>query len=564
MKKLILLPLLLTLLLLGGQQAHAQTPNLVMGYLPVAPCASQPVQLSVADLNGIYYMPYTYVQWNFGDGTNAWTFGNSTSHTYAPGNYQACAYVYDSLSNSQDTVCIFFTVDNSCAPSDIFEGTVYFDQNGNGTQDFGENGAPNAVVQIAPNGITISTDVNGQFSVPLPAGTFTLSCNPLIYYNVTQPVGNSYTLTSTASGNTTGNHDFGLTPIPGQQDVLLQIWANPHVPGFNRIIWGYVRNLGTQVQSGTMNITLDPNVTFVSVQPGGSYSAGVVTIPYSNLLPNTHAYYQFEVNASTTLQIGNTVTYTGVVNPVTGDLAPANNYDTTSSPVVASWDPNDKAAEAAGMGPNGEIEAGDLLTYTIRFQNEGNFPATFIFIRDTLDPDLDWSSFRILSSSHAMTHTQNSDKIQFYFDNIQLVPKSQDEAASQGFVRYQIAAKTSLVPGNEVTNTASIYFDYNPPVVTNTTLNTVWVATSTTDRVTPVSFELFPNPVLDHATLRFDAAGESWNLVVTDIQGRAVMTRNGERSGEIRILRGELPAGTYLFQLVSETGKVATGKMIAQ
>lgn len=44
---------------------------------------------------------------------------------------------------------------------------------------------------------------------------------------------------------------------------------------------------------------------------------------------------------------------------------------------------------------------------------------------------------------------------------------------SHGYVEYSIKLNDSLADGTKIENTARIYFDYNSPVVTNTTLNTI-------------------------------------------------------------------------------------------
>lgn len=559
--------LLILLFALIGGIVHAQTtPNFAIVYTPTTPCTNDTLIFTVVDLNGVVNLSTTSTEWVISDGYYGITQTNTLRYTFGAGGfYEICALFINPYNMAPDTVCVTITVDAFCGPHDLIEGTIYMDANNNGAQDIGEIGLPYGTILVNPGGQAFTANWLGEFSFLLPAGSYTLSCVPLPYTSVSQPVGNSIPITSTGSAIIQGGNSFGLAPTPNQQDVMVHLATYSASPGFNMTVEVMAVNLGTQVQSGQIEVTLDPNVTLLpGLLPGWTYSGGVLTIPYSNLQPNGYAGFGFFCNVSTSQQIGDTLTYSALVTPLAGDLAPANNYDTLREPIVASFDPNDKRSRAVGMGPNGEINAGDELVYTIRFQNEGNFPATFIFIRDTLDPELDYSSFRVIGSSHPMTPTLAGDKVQFFFNDIQLVPKSQDSLASQGFVSYRIKAKNSLAPGDSVTNTASIYFDYNPPVVTNTTVNTVWVAIGIEDGVIPIEIELFPNPMQDRATLRFDAGGESWDLTVTDLQGRSVMARTEVRNGEIQIQRGDLASGTYLFQLVSETGKTASGKLIAQ
>jgi PKD repeat protein len=53
-----------------------------------------------------FTMGSTYFNWNFGDSQSAWSFTQTTSHTYAlPGVYAVCLTMYDSLSNCQDIYC---------------------------------------------------------------------------------------------------------------------------------------------------------------------------------------------------------------------------------------------------------------------------------------------------------------------------------------------------------------------------------------------------------------------------------------------------------------------------
>lgn len=46
---------------------------------------------------------------------------------------------------------------------------------------------------------------------------------------------------------------------------------------------------------------------------------------------------------------------------------------------------------------------------------------------------------------------------------------------SNGFVAYTIQLKSNLPAGTQITNNADIYFDFNAPIETNTTLNTIQI-----------------------------------------------------------------------------------------
>ncbi|MBK7966530.1 MAG: leucine-rich repeat domain-containing protein [Bacteroidetes bacterium] len=139
--------------------------------------------------------------------------------------------------------------------------------------------------------------------------------------------------------------------------------------------------------------------------------------------------------------------------------------------VVGSFDPNDKIVYPSS---NIDISGDRWLTYSIRFQNTGTADAENIFIVDTLNPSLDWSSFSLLSYSHTPQMQINNDGIiKFNFPNIHLPDSNTNEPASHGYVQYKIRAKDSLLIGSTIENTANIFFDFNAPLITNTTSNTV-------------------------------------------------------------------------------------------
>jgi len=144
--------------------------------------------------------------------------------------------------------------------------------------------------------------------------------------------------------------------------------------------------------------------------------------------------------------------------------------------IFSSYDPNDKLVTP---GLPDEINLTDInkkwLTYTVRYQNDGNFSAKDVFIIDEIDENLDLNTVTLLDHSHPMQLSQiqmeDGVALKFSFDDIYLDYSENDLEASQGYVRFMIKANDSIVPGTIVQNNASIYFDQNPPIITNVVMN---------------------------------------------------------------------------------------------
>ena len=64
-------------------------------------------------------------------------------------------------------------------------------------------------------------------------------------------------------------------------------------------------------------------------------------------------------------------------------------------------------------------------------------------------------------------------KVHFNFVNINLVDSTTNAEASKGYVSYRVKPLANLPLGTTIENTASIYFDFNTPIVTNTVSNVI-------------------------------------------------------------------------------------------
>lgn len=172
------------------------------------------------------------------------------------------------------------------------------------------------------------------------------------------------------------------------------------------------------------------------------------------------------------------------------------NYNYTPE-VICSYDPNDKLVMPSDLSGKNVIQQEEKLTYTIRFQNEGNAEAIDIYIQDTIDSNLDLSTFRVVDSSFPVLTSVYNNAIQFDFENIWLPPKSLNEVESQGYVSYSIVPYPNLTPGEAIENEAFIYFDFNAPIRTNTTVNTLFDPTTVEDITKKEAVIIQPNPAND-------------------------------------------------------------------
>ncbi len=135
-----------------------------------------------------------------------------------------------------------------------------------------------------------------------------------------------------------------------------------------------------------------------------------------------------------------------------------------------SYDPNDKHGTPFRGGHNFVTFDEDLI-YTIRFENLGNDTAFNVRIEDALSEYLDYNSFKFLQSSHELSNYFIDwwGNLTFFFNDIGLPGITQDSIGNKGFVQYKINSRNDIQLKTEIQNKASIYFDSNPPVVTNTT-----------------------------------------------------------------------------------------------
>jgi len=234
------------------------------------------------------------------------------------------------------------------------------------------------------------------------------------------------------------------------------------------------------------------------------------------------AYLEMRLNANTSIgtQLSDRVWFA-----FTGDADSLNNQDTLQQTVIGSFDPNDKIVDIEQITTKNAQKRPEL-TYKIRFQNTGNAAAEFVRVRDTLPENVDPATFRLLSASHPVQVKLSSPgNLDFFFNEINLKPKSPNEWQSHGFIDFSVQLKPGLQQGDSIANKAAIYFDYNAPIITNTALTHIWdtlVVGSKIPFADHTSLSISPNPAQDEVQITWPISLNISNLEVFNTQGQLV------------------------------------------
>jgi len=356
--------------------------------------------------------------------------------------------------------------------TNTIKGTVFLDYNKNETKESGEPFVSNIIVKSEKSGYSRSSiPSKGSFAIEVDTGTYKTTAvynNP--YYTVL-PAAATSTFSSYFNSDSIG---FAVQQIPNKRDLSINLTElMPARPGFQTSYKIFYKNQGTDtVANGTIQLVKSNKLSIVSSSPAySSISGDTLKWNYENLKPENAASITIDltVDAPPLVGLGDMLTSLATISPVAKDETPSDDTSKLVQRVIGSFDPNDKTEKNGGTITPAQVRNGDYLLYTVRFQNTGTDTAFNIAIRDTLSGKVDWSTIEIVSSSHNyQLSIKEGNKLTWSFNNINLPDSNVNEAGSHGYVVYRIKPIASLLPGDTINNTASIYFDFNLPVQTNT------------------------------------------------------------------------------------------------
>lgn len=516
---------------------------------------------------------------DFGDGhdttisdsiSQTW-FWASPNHTYTAKGIYNVRYIATGPDGNADTLDVpaEIVIGDTCGN---ISGKTYNDMNANCVYDAGDVILTWMPVELFYNSQSLGwsySDQNGDYFFSAPTGNsyvVKMGAQASAFgYSVSCPASGQYNIASVPSS---GN-DFGMTCLNGF-DLQAHIYSQRFRPTTVSHIYPAVSNAYCMPVSGQAKLVIDdPRLTYVGAQnPPNQISGDTLIWNFSNLSNNNYWYWWYnslgyvQVLTDVNAVLGDTICVTLIVVPSSGDVNPSNNTAIICREISNSLDPNEKSVSPVGEGVNGNVAPNTEFTYFVQFQNTGNDTAYNIYILDTLDADLDLSTFAPIASSHSMVADMLPGNVaRFTFANIMLVDSFMNEPLSHGWVSYKISAKPGLTNGTQIHNTADIYFDFNSPVITNTTVNTIDISLGVNESgVAQNNVTVYPNPASNNILVTLSEKQIGAELSIVDALGQTVLKTKTNQQ-EINLNVCNLPTGIYNL-IVNSKEQTSNGRLI--
>jgi uncharacterized repeat protein (TIGR01451 family) len=468
-------------------------------------------------------------------------------------------FQWGSFGNTPQDPDLLCTALNSSCPfqNPVVTGTVYWDQNANGTRESGEPGYPFATLHQEPGAALHGVYADGSYTWPMPIGSYTLSASGNNPY-VTGILPAQVPLSLANNGQVSTGNDFGVTLQPDVQDLridLMQLWSVPGLDAYGTITCS---NVGSLPVDATVTLQLDTILEWVSGNPAPASAVGnTVSWTMPALQVGETRQIHVMVHTDEDVPLGTPVSAMAQVDPVASDATPLDNVSDFNSEVMGPYDPNDKLVLPAALSP-ADVSSGDHeVAYTIRFQNTGSWPAMNVVVLDSLSPELQWGSFRMVSSSHPCSwELTGNGVLTFRFEGINLPDSTNNEPLSHGFVKFAIKPATTLASGMSVANVADILFDFNAPVRTAPAVFSVADNAGIATYSRPM-LQLYPNPAGQVLNVRLEQQGPV-RVAVLDGLGRELNLGASRNAGTTTLRVDDLAPGVYFVRCITDAGTWST------
>jgi hypothetical protein len=171
----------------------------------------------------------------------------------------------------------------------------------------------------------------------------------------------------------------------------------------------------------------------------------------------------------------------------------------------------------------------------------------------------------MVSASHDYIMDRVDNNVTWKFDNIQLPASVPNTTIGKGYVMFRVKPKSGYAVGDVIPNTASIYFDFNPAIITNT-FNSEFVAQLAVNEFENGDFIFYPNPVSDVVTVSLKNVGASIaSITVYDVLGKLIFAQQPSTSITSETIDlSSVSKGMYLLEVTTTANLKVVKKLIVQ
>ncbi|SCY65509.1 T9SS type A sorting domain-containing protein [Flavobacterium caeni] len=425
-------------------------------------------------------------------------------------------------------------------------------------------GFPNrkVVATGSSNSFATFTDASGNYEIYIPnTDTYQTTATENLNVNFSSDPA-SVSIVSSGEDVNYDNTDFCIGSATGFANLSVALVPIDHPrPGFSSHYRLYFWNNGSTALSGDITMVFDQNKAGfgASTPVQTTFAINTITWAYANLIPFEERFIDITLNILTppSANDGDLLHLSATGTPVAGDAFPADNSVSFDQTIVNAFDPNDKTVlEGAFIEPT---QTGSYLHYLTRFQNTGSASATTVVLKETLDADLDWTTFEPIAASHDYSiQIKNGNELSATFPNIDLPHSSANEAASHGWMIYRIKPKPGFTYGDIAQSKADIYFDFNLPITTNEVATQL--APLSVKSFAQNDFVIYPNPAQNYFIIKSNTA-QTGTYELSDARGRILKRDLIQSNTQVDI--AELQCGYYFITVESGNAKT-TYKVIKQ
>lgn len=432
----------------------------------------------------------------------------------------------------------------------MLSGFAYLDLDNNCQKTTADSAYNNQIIYLGNSSHIsgVSTGFGGYYEIPAIPGTYKIS------------PGRKNLMVNTCQADSmvvdTGQNykrNIALTfspPYHNTPDAVVQFQTGLIRRGGFVSVRMYISNDGKKPIILTPELSFSPKLKYIKLSVSPSDSTNTMLRFPQMSVDYFHKKFidvQFYLHPDSAAVNDSFVFLAELITPET-EVTETNNIIRISERVRGPYDPNYIIAN-----PEYEIyHSPQTVNYTVHFQNLGGDTAFRVVVRDTLPEIFDISSLNVLSHSGDQMKVKISDnRLEFIFDDIQLTPKQVNETKSQGYVVFQVALKNPLLTGKSISNSASIYFDYESGIRTNTATISRLASAGTENSEISLINRVYPNPVNDELQI---APSENVNVLsveLTDLKGSVLIPG---QIAENRYSLNGFPAGMYIIQITTDRG----------